>query len=144
LYPRCHGRASTSIHRCRFDDGSIFTFRQWYNQNGQPLLNLNRYSYSTPDNHTTYGFGKGFEYTPLKTWTSPVTHRNYPLYGRLTTLFGTWYYSPVFPDYEIPLPVIPLWEAPVLVHTASLTGPVAGKAFLEVPSQLTATFPSIS
>jgi hypothetical protein len=64
----------------QFDDGSIFTFRQWYNQNGQPLLNLNRYSYSTP----------------------------------------------------------------VLVHTGSLTGPVAGKAFLELPSQLTATFPSIS
>ena len=63
----------------QFDDGSIFTFRQWYSQNGQPLLNLNRYSYSTPDNHTTYGFGEGFEYTPLKTWTSPVTHRNYPV-----------------------------------------------------------------
>jgi hypothetical protein len=127
----------------QFYDGSIFTFRQWYNQNGQPLLNLNRYSHSTPDNHTTYGFGEGFEYTPLKTWTSPVTHRNYPVYGRLTTPFGTWYYSPVFPNYEIPLSADPLWEAPALVHTGSLTGPVVGRAFLELPYGLTATFPPI-
>ena len=39
--------------------------------------------------------------------------------------------------------LIPLWEAPVLVHTGSLTGPVVGKAFLELPSQLAATFPPI-
>ena len=65
----------------QFDDGSIFTFRQWYNQDDQPLLNLNRYSYSTPDNHTTYGFGEGFEDTPLTTWTLPVTHRNYRFTG---------------------------------------------------------------
>ena len=127
----------------QFDDGSIFTFRQWYDQHDKPLLNLNRYSYSTPDNHTTYGFGEAFEYTPLKTWHSPVTGHNYPNYGRLMTPFGTWYYSPVFQNYEIPAGASSIWEAPVLVHTGSLTGPVVGKAFLELPGTLTATFPPI-
>ncbi|MEK6439589.1 lipocalin family protein [Pseudonocardia sp. T1-2H] len=135
----------------QFDDGSIFTFRQWYGQNNQPLLNLGRHSYSTPNNQTTYGFGQSVVFTPLKTWTSPVSKRNFPVYASVSSEFGTWYYSPVFPDYEMPFGYPPygtsdldIWEAPCLVHTGSLDGPVVGKAYLELPNILTKTFPVLT
>jgi len=134
----------------QFNDGPIFTFRQWYNEALKPLLNLGRHSYSTPTNGTIYGFGESVEFTPLQTWHSPVSNRNFPVYGRLSTEFGTWYYSPVFPNYEIPFGYPPygtsnldIWEAPCLLHTGSLTGPVVGMAFLELPNVLTASFPAL-
>ena len=134
----------------QFNNGSIFTFRQWYDQDLKPLLNLGRHSYSTPNNQTTYGFGKSVEFTPLKTWHSPVSGRNFPAWGRLTTEFGTWYYSPMFPNYELPFGYPPygtsqkdIWEAPCRIHTGSIDGPVVGRAYLELPNILTASFPQL-
>jgi predicted secreted hydrolase len=124
----------------QFNDGSVFTFRQWYDQKAQPLLDLGRHSRSTPDGITAYGFGASVKWEGLKTWKSPATGRNYPTQSRLTTPFGTWYYTAVFDAYEI-AGDRPLWEGPCWIRSDSVTGPVIGKAFLELPPSLTKVYP---
>ena len=125
----------------QFDDGSIFTFRQWYDQSNQPLLNLGRHSYSTPNNPTTYGFGQSVVFTPLKTWTSPVSNRNFPVYASVSSEFGTWYYSPVYPDYEMPFGYPPygtsgldIWEAPCLTTPDPSTVPWSARPTSSYPT----------
>lgn len=132
----------------QLNDGSIFTFRQWYSQQNKPLLNLGRNSYSTPDSPTTYGFGESVQWTGLTTWKSPTTGRNYPTQSTVTTPFGTWYYTAIVNNYEMPFGYPPygnsgltLWEGPCWIRTGSVTGPIVGKAFLELPNGLTATYP---
>jgi len=135
----------------QFDDGSIFTFREWLDAQGKPLLDLGRHSYSKSDGTTIYGFGKSVVWEGLKTWTSPVSKCVFPTSGRVTTPFGTWYYTAVFNPYEMPLGFAPygdsgmtLFEGPVWIRRDSLTGPIVGRAFLELPVGLTRHFPEMS
>lgn len=133
----------------QFNNGSIFSFRQWYDQQNNPELNLGRHSFSTPNGtgSTTYGFGQGVVWQGLKTWKSPITGRNYPNQGQVTTPYGTYYYTPIMNPYEIVLPsgngTGALWEGPVYIRTGSLDGPITGKAFLELPSSLTQNYPEL-
>ncbi|MEU1375429.1 lipocalin-like domain-containing protein [Streptomyces triculaminicus] len=131
----------------QFDNGSIFTFRQWYDQQNKPLLNIGRYMYGTPNANPEYGFGEAVVFEPLQTWKSSVTGRNYPVYARLTTPYGTWYYTPIFESYEMPIGYEPygtsgitLYEGASYVRKDSLNGEIIGKAFLELPNTLTKTF----
>lgn len=135
----------------QFNDGSIFTYRQWYDQKNKPLLNIGRYVYATPSGGPSYGFGEAVQFEPLKTWKSPVSGRNYPVYARLRTPYGTWYYTPIFESYEMPFGYPPygtgghtIYEGASWIRKDSLTGPIIGKAFLELPNSLTETFPVLS
>ena len=56
----------------------------------------------------------------------------------------------MFPNYELPFGYPPygtsqkdIWEAPCRIHTGSIDGPVVGRAYLELPNILTASFPQL-
>ena len=68
----------------------------------------------------------------------------------ITTPFGTWYHTPVFDAQEMPVGYPPngtdntvLWEGACWLHSGSLSGPVIGKAYLELPNTLIATYPAL-
>lgn len=134
-----------------FNDGSIFTFRQWMAADGKMLLDMGRHVYGTPEGKMTYGFGAAVVWEGLKTWKSPVSGNVFPVEGRVTTPFGTWYYMAVFNPYEIPMGFPPygnsgltLFEGPVWLRSGgSLDGPIVGRAFLELPSGLTKNYPEL-
>ncbi|MFD4564831.1 lipocalin-like domain-containing protein [Streptomyces sp. NPDC058467] len=135
----------------QFNDGSIFTFRQWYDQQNKPLLNIGRYMHATPNANPEYGFGEAVQWVPLQTWKSTASGRNYPVYARLSTPYGTWYYTPIFESYEMPTGYKPygtngitLYEGASWIRKDSLNGPIIGKAFLELPNSLTKNFPELS
>jgi predicted secreted hydrolase len=132
----------------QFDDGSIFTFRQWVAEDGKMLLDMGRHVYGTPDGKMTYGFGRAVVWEGLKTWKSPVSGHVFPVEGRVTSPFGTFYYTAMFNPYEMPIGYPPygkngltLFEGPVLLRRDSLEGPVVGRAFLELPAGLTKNYP---
>ena len=134
----------------QFDDGSIFTFRQWTDAQGKSLLDLGRHSYSKPDGTTTYGYGASVVWEGLKTWKSPVSGHVFPTQGRVTSPYGTWYYTAVFNPYEMPRGFKPygeggstLFEGPVWIRRDSLEGPIIGRAYLELPNDLTKVFPEM-
>jgi predicted secreted hydrolase len=132
----------------QFNDGSIFTLREWYDQNNQPILNIGRNVYATRDGNITYAFGDSTVVTGLKTWKSPITGRNYPLWGKVTTPRGTYYYSPIMNPYEMVYPTPAggqgtLWEGPIYIRTGSITGPIVGKGFWELPTGLTQNYPEL-
>lgn len=134
----------------QFNDGSIFTFRDWFDEKGKWLSDIGRHSYSTPDGKTSYGFGASVKWEGLKTWKSPVSGHVFPTSGRVSTPYGIWYYSAVFNPYEMPIGFPPfgksemtLFEGAVYLRSGSIDGPIIGKAFLELPSGLTKTYPEI-
>jgi predicted secreted hydrolase len=132
----------------QFNDGSIFTYRQWMAEDGKMLLDMGRHAYGAPDGKMTYGFGASVVWEGLKTWKSPVSGYVFPIEGRVKTPFGTWYYTAAVTPYEIPMGFPPygksgltLFEGPVWLRSGSLDGPIIGKAFLELPSGLTKNYP---
>ncbi len=145
------GRGEGHDEAYNFSDGSIFTFQEWFDPQEQPLLNLGRNQYSTPDGTTTYGFGESVAWEGLKTFKSPITGRNLPTQGRVTSPFGTWYYTAIVPEYEMPIGYPPhgtgevadAWEGPAWIRSGSLTGPIIGKGFVELPGQLTKNYPPL-
>ena len=136
-----------------FNNGNVFTWRQWYGApNGsaplQPILEIGRNSFGkpngTPDGSLTFHMGNNAEWTPLKTWKSPVSGRNIATQVRLTSSFGSWYLTNVFDNYEMPWGYPPYGtnpysfvEAAMWVRTGSVNGPIVGHAFAEQGNQLT-------
>lgn len=120
----------------RMDDGTAFTWRQYYKGEGWDEYDtgMSRFQVIHPDNTVEYAFGPSFVYTPTKIWKSPMSGQEYPWYGTMKTPLGTFYFSPPFPEQESPAnqPGSAFIEGVGQIRIGGPDGPIVGTGFVEM------------
>ncbi|WP_425049429.1 lipocalin-like domain-containing protein [Psychromarinibacter sp. S121] len=120
----------------RMDDGTAFTWRQYYRGNDWKDYDpgMTRFMVIHPDNTVEYAFGPSFVYTPSELWTSPMTGVTYPWNGVMTTPLGEFYFGPAFKEQESPgnVPGTAFIEGVGHIRTDGPDGPIVGTGFVEL------------
>ncbi|WP_425049428.1 lipocalin family protein [Psychromarinibacter sp. S121] len=119
----------------RMDDGTAFTWRQYYLGDGWDDYDpgLTRFQVIHPDNTVEYGFGPGFTYTPTEIWTSPRTGYTYPWDGVMQTPVGEFYFNTPIKEQETPAGNgFAFIEGYGEIRTGGPDGPVVGRGFVEM------------
>jgi hypothetical protein len=146
----------------RFDNGDVFTWRQYYgNPVGKldsevpfdvkaareawddPHPEVSRFAFVPKGGTPRYAFGPSFLFTPTRWWTSPDSGVEYPWWGEMQTPEGTFYLSPTFPAQESVATTGSFIEGALLLRKNSIDGPVVARGFCELV-QLPANGPAIS
>ncbi len=120
----------------RLEDGTAFTWRQYYKSAGWKEFDrgMTRFQVTHPDNRVEYAFGPSFVYTPTEFWTSPTSGNRYPWYGTMETPLGIFYFSPAFPEQESEsnIPGLSFIEGIGVIRSGSQDGPIVGRGFVEM------------
>jgi hypothetical protein len=118
----------------RLDSGEILNWRTYRDvSTGQyvPSDPANRFNVVRPDGSVQYFSGPAFTYEPLKSWKSPVTGVEYPIYGLMKTPLGNFFCEPVVDVAEAQLLNGGMWEGAARLRKDSATGPYVGRSFCE-------------
>jgi predicted secreted hydrolase len=118
----------------RMDDGRILNWRTYRDaKTGAyvPEDSANRFNVIHPDGRVQYFMGPAFRFEPTKSWKSPDTGVEYPLYGKMTTPAGVFYPEPVVDVAEAQLLNGGMWEGAARLRADRPDGPVVGRSFCE-------------
>ncbi len=118
----------------RLDDGRYLMISQSANLAGDPVPGEVIVSLMDVA-HGTQQFWAGDDaatLTPLRVWTDPATHHQFPLAWEIVTPAGTFGIEPVFDEQMMPPLPLPYWEGIVTVRAGGLSGDVIGDGFLEI------------
>ncbi len=120
----------------RMDDGSAFTWRQYYKDDNfqNPDTGMTRYQHINRDGSMQYAFGPSFVYTPTEEWVSPISGTSFPWYGVMETPNGTFYFGPEHPSQESPAISYDggFIEGVAFIREGSHDGPIVGRGFVEI------------
>ena len=118
----------------RMDNGDILNWRTYRDvKTGQyvPSDSANRFNIIRPDGSVQYFMGPAFTYEPQRSWKSPVTGVEYPIYGLMKTPVGNFFCEPVVDVAEAQLLNGGMWEGAARLRKDGPTGPYVGRSFCE-------------
>jgi hypothetical protein len=84
-----------------------------------------------PDGSVQYFSGPAFTYEPSRSWKSPVTGVEYPIYGTIKTPLGDFFCEPVVDVAEAQLMNGGMWEGAARLRKDNANGPYVGRSFCE-------------
>ncbi len=120
----------------RMDDGTAFTWRQYYTAPGWDEYDpgMTRFQVIHPDNSVDFAFGPSFVYTPSEIWTSPTSGKEYPWTGVMETPLGTFYFDTPLKEQETMSggQGQAFIEGYARIREGGPDGPVVGKGFVEM------------
>jgi len=118
----------------RMDNGDILNWRTYRDaKTGKyvPTDSANRFNVIRPDGTIQYFMGPAFTFEPTKSWKSPETGVEYPLYGKMNTPLGVFYVEPLIDVAEAQLLNGGMWEGAARLRKETADGPFVGRSFIE-------------
>jgi len=118
----------------RLDSGEILNWRTYRDvKTGRyvPSDPANRFNVVRPDGSVQYFSGPAFTYEPSRSWKSPVTGVEYPIYGTMKTPLGDFFCEPVVDVAEAQLMNGGMWEGAARLRKDGPNGPYVGRSFCE-------------
>lgn len=118
----------------RMDNGDILNWRTYRDpKTGKyvPSDSANRFNVIRPDGTIQYFMGPAFTFEPTKSWKSPETGVEYPLYGKMDTPVGVFYVEPLIDVAEAQLLNGGMWEGAARLRKETPDGPYVGRSFIE-------------
>lgn len=118
----------------RMDNGDILNWRTYRDaETGKyvPKDSANRFNVIRTDGTIQYFMGPAFTFEPTKSWKSPETGVEYPLYGKMDTPVGVFYVEPLIDVAEAQLLNGGMWEGAARLRKDTPDGPYVGRSFIE-------------
>jgi predicted secreted hydrolase len=118
----------------RLDDGRYLMVSQSATLAGDPVPGELIVSVMDPARGTQQSWigDEAATLTPVRVWTDPATHYNFPLAWEIVTPVGAFGIEPAFDEQMMPPLPLPYWEGIIVVREGDLSGRVIGDGFLEI------------